>query len=141
VVSTGGAAVTGEFAKNDTRLAKNPPPGQDLRFSYRSKIDGARQPYAVYVPKSYDGSIAWPLIINLHGTSSGFGEEHVGETSVGYGPDRNALYLWAAENHGAIMATPHGRGITEFRGTGEHDVSACSKRSSSATTSTKTASR
>lgn len=122
MVRTGGAAVTGDFAKNDTRLAKNPPPGQDLRFSYRSKIDGARQPYAVYVPKSYDGSIAWPLIINLHGTSSGFGEEHVGETSVGYGPDRNALYLWAAENHGAIMATPHGRGITEFRGTGEHDV-------------------
>ncbi len=113
---------TSDLAPSDTRLAKNPPPGEDLRLSYTSKVDGTTQPYAVYVPSGYDDNTAWPLIVNLHGTSSGFGEEHVGETSVGYGPDRNALYLWAAENRGAILATPYGRGITEFRGTGEHDV-------------------
>jgi len=28
----------------------------------------------------------------------------------------------AAEKHGVIVVSPHGRGITEYRGIGEHDV-------------------
>ena len=106
----------------DTRRASNPPPGQDLRFTYRSEIDDTEQPYAVYVPSGYDAGSPWPLVVNLHGTSAGASPEFVGQTSEHYTADENASFVWAAERHGAILATPHGRGITEFRGMGEHDV-------------------
>ena len=107
----------------DTRRAVDPPPGQDLRFSYHSEIDGTDQPYAVYVPSRYDDGLQWPVVINLHGTSSGRSPELVGQTYANhYTADENAAPLWAAERHGAILVTPHGRGITEFRGIGENDV-------------------
>ena len=111
-----------DLTPGDTRLARNRPPGQDLRLIYRSEIDESHQPYALYVPSGYDRRSPWPLIINLHGTSAGRGEELVGQASKSYTADRNALFLWAAERHGALLATPYGRGITEFRGTGENDV-------------------
>ncbi len=113
---------TQHLAAGDTRLARNPPPGQDLRLSYRSEIDGTDQPYALYVPAGYDEGRTWPLVVNLHGTSAGMGKEMVGQTSKNYSADRNALFLWAAERHGAILATPFGRGVTEFRGIGDNDV-------------------
>ncbi|MAG36213.1 MAG: hypothetical protein CL878_08210 [Dehalococcoidia bacterium] len=106
----------------DTRLATHRPPGQELRLSYRSDIDGTDQPYALYVPTGYDGSRSWPLVINLHGTSAGVSPDFVGQTSEHYTADENAAPLWAAEQHGALLVTPFGRGITEFRGIGENDV-------------------
>ncbi len=111
------------FPPNDTRRAVDPPPGRDLRFSYRSEIDGTDQPYAVYVPSRYDDGQRSPVVINLHGTSSGRSPELVGQTSEHYyTADENASPMWAAERHEAILVTPHGRGITEFRGIGENDV-------------------
>jgi len=92
------------------------PPGQDLRLSYRSLVDGTDQPYRLYVPAAYDGASAWPLVIALHGT----------------GGDENSLFedkrlpadelRRVAEKHAVLMATPHGRGTTEYRGIGENDV-------------------
>ena len=111
-----------ELPPGDTRRATDTLPGQDLRFSYRSEIDDTDQPYAVYLPSGYDDSRDWPLVVNLHGTSAGVSPEFVGQTSEHYNADENAAFLWAAERHGAILATPHGRGITEFRGMGENDV-------------------
>jgi len=35
-----------------------------------SSFDGSDQPYALYVPASYDTSRPWPLVISLHGYSS-----------------------------------------------------------------------
>ena len=67
-----------ELPPGDTRLAENRPPGRDMRLTYRSEIDGSDQTYALYVPSCYDGQKAWPLIINLHGTSAGMSEESVG---------------------------------------------------------------
>ena len=116
------SVVLSDLPPGDTRRASNPPPGQDLRFSYRSDIDDSDQPYALYVPSAYDPARAWPLVVNLHGSSAGASEEFVGQTSEHYGADENALFLWAAERHGALLLTPHGRGITEFRGIGENDV-------------------
>ncbi|MAV33882.1 MAG: hypothetical protein CMJ59_00355 [Planctomycetaceae bacterium] len=37
--------------------------------AYRSEIDGALQPYALYVPPAYRADRAWPMIVMLHGTS------------------------------------------------------------------------
>lgn len=106
----------------DTRLATHPPPGRDLRHHYHSEIDGTDQPYALYVPSSYDENLGLPLVINLHGTSAGMSPDYVGQTSEHYSADENAAPLWAAERHGALLLTPFGRGITEFRGIGENDV-------------------
>ena len=112
----------GKLPPGDTRLATRPLPGQDLRLSYRSAIDDTDQPYALYVPAGYSGRRPWPLVINLHGTSAGLSPEYVGQTSEHYTADENAAPLWAAECHGALLVTPFGRGITEFRGIGENDV-------------------
>ena len=112
----------GTLPPGDTRLATRPLPGQDLRLSYHSAIDDTDQPYALYVPAGYDGRRPWPLVINLHGTSAGLSPEYVGQTSEHYTADENAAPLWAAERHGALLVTPFGRGITEFRGIGENDV-------------------
>ena len=112
----------GTLPPSDTRLATRPLPGQDLRLSYRSAIDDTDQPYALYVPAGYSGRRPWPLVINLHGTSAGLSPEYVGQTSEHYTADENAAPLWAAECHGALLVTPFGRGITEFRGIGENDV-------------------
>ncbi len=106
----------------DTRLADDPPPGQDLRLSYHSDIDDTEQPYALYVPSGYDPGLEWPLIVNLHGTSAGMSTDYVGQTSEHYTADENAQFLWAAEKHDALLLTPFGRGVTEFRGIGENDV-------------------
>lgn len=93
-----------------------PPPGQDLRHSYRSEIDGTDQPYRLYIPAAYDGSKPFPLVIAMHGT----------------GGNENSLFedkrlpphelMRVAEKHAVLMATPHGRGTTEYRGIGENDI-------------------
>jgi len=36
--------------------------------AFCSKVDGSLQPYTVFVPKSYDGKAAWPLLLLLHGS-------------------------------------------------------------------------
>ncbi len=66
----------------DARRASNPPPGQDLRFTYRSEIDDTEQPYAVYVPSGYDAGSPWPLVVNLHGTSAGASPSSAGWEST-----------------------------------------------------------
>lgn len=96
--------------------APTPPPGQDLRQSYRSEIDGTDQPYRLYVPTAYDGRKPFPLVIAMHGT----------------GGNENSLFedkrlppfelMRVAEKHAVLMVTPHGRGTTEYRGIGENDI-------------------
>ena len=92
------------------------PPGQDLRHSYRSEIDRTDQPYRLYVPTAYDGSKPFPLVIAMHGTggneSSLFEDQRL--------PPHELMRV--AEKHGVLMATPHGRGTTEYRGIGENDI-------------------
>ena len=84
--------------------------------TYRSEIDGTEQPYRLFVPSSYDGSRAYPLVFALHGTSS---NQNVFFDDPRYGPGAiNA----AAERYGAIVLSPYGRGKTEYRGVGEYEV-------------------
>lgn len=93
-----------------------PPSGRDLRHSYRSEIDGTDQPYRLYVPTTYDGNTPFPLVVAMHGTggneSSLFEDKRL--------PPHELMRV--AEKHGVLMATPHGRGTTEYRGIGENDI-------------------
>lgn len=83
---------------------------QDLHRTYTSSIDNTAQPYRMYVPARH--STPAPLVIALHGTS---GNEN---TLL----DSHPSLKPAAERHGMIVVSPHGRGATEYRGIGEHDV-------------------
>ena len=56
----------GHYGLGSRLLAQ--PAGQDLRLTYRSKIDATDQPYRVYVPAAHDGQKRLPLVIALHGT-------------------------------------------------------------------------
>ena len=56
------------------RLAAGEDPYKDragvFTKAYRSAVDDTLQPYALYVPKSYDPAKAYPLLVSLHGATS-----------------------------------------------------------------------
>lgn len=91
-------------------------PGKDLRLAHVSQIDSTEQPYRIYVPSSYDGRHAVPLIFTLHGTSGTeatmFEAEHYLRGGI----------KQAAEKYGVLLVSPLGRGKTEYRGIGENDI-------------------
>ncbi|HWQ54093.1 MAG TPA: alpha/beta fold hydrolase [Bryobacteraceae bacterium] len=89
---------------------------QDLRLTYRSEIDQTDQPYRILVPAAYDGTRPFPLVFALHGTG---GTEATMIDGPQYG--KGALKR-AAERSGALIVSPFGRGVTEFRGIGENDI-------------------
>jgi predicted esterase len=93
-----------------------PPPGQDVRHSYRSAIDDTDQPYRLYVPTAYDGQKPFPLVIAMHGTGGNenglFEDKRLPPNEV----------KRVAEKHSVLMVCPLGRGTTEYRGIGENDI-------------------
>jgi len=87
---------------------------QDLRLTYTSEIDNTQQPYRLYVPPNIPTPA--PLVIAMHGTGGD-------ENTLFDGPAYQHIGLkQAADKHGMIVVSPFGRGITEYRGIGEHDV-------------------
>jgi len=88
----------------------------DLPLTYRSEVDGSTQPYRVYLPSAYDGKRRLPLFVALHGTG---GDQNKYFDHPTYG---NGIYIKEVEKRGIVLVCPHGRGTTEYRGVGEHDV-------------------
>lgn len=88
--------------------------GEDLRLTYISPVDGTPQPFRIYVPARHETPA--PLVIAMHGTG---GNENslFDDPAYSFGTLKEA-----AERHGMIVLSPHGRGVTEYRGIGEHDV-------------------
>jgi poly(3-hydroxybutyrate) depolymerase len=97
--------------------------------AYRADWDGTLQPYALYVPRGYDGKKkdAWPLIVALHGAFSDhkhnlrrvFGlDNRPGETDAE--ASRNRLPL---PDVPAFVVSPLGRGeLMGYDGLGYDDV-------------------
>lgn len=92
--------------------------GKDLRFTFRSPVDGSDQPYRLYVPSSYHPERAMPLVIALHG--SGGNENSFFDDEAHY-PAKDGLKQ-AAEKFGVLAACPTARGNTNYRGPGENSV-------------------
>jgi predicted esterase len=92
------------------------PAGQDLQLTFRSAIDGTEQPYRLYLPAGYDGTRPFPLVFLLHGTNGN--QNTVFEDKRYAGFDFRAV----AERRGVLLLSPHGRGTTEYRGSGETDI-------------------
>jgi predicted esterase len=99
----------------------------ELVKAYRADWDGTLQPYALYVPRSYDPRRAWPLVVALHGSLSDhrqnlrrvFGlDDRPGETEAE--ASRNELPL---PDVPALVVSPFGRGeAMGFDGLGGDDV-------------------
>jgi predicted peptidase len=86
----------------------------DFHLAYRSKVDNDLQPYRMFVPDSYDGSKATPLVVALHGMG---GDEN--SMFDGYG---KSLTVEAGKK-GFLVVAPKGRGpASMYRGTAEQDV-------------------
>jgi poly(3-hydroxybutyrate) depolymerase len=102
--------------------------------AYRADWDGTLQPYALYVPRGYDGRskktsapVSWPLIVALHGAGSDhkhnlrrvFGlDNRPGETDAE--ASRNRLPL---PDVPAFVVSPFGRGeLMGYDGLGYDDV-------------------
>ena len=88
--------------------------GSLLEHAYFARNDGSPQPYFVYVPTTYAGSKAFPMVIFLHGWVPGTSRTDP------WLPDKNVIRM--AERHGAILVAPHGRTNTDFQYAGEMDV-------------------
>jgi predicted esterase len=108
-----GGLATGLLAPHVARAAAAP--GQDLRLSYRSAIDDTDQPYRIYIPTQYNADRTWPLIVAMHGTGGT-------EATLFDGYENDGAIKKAAEANGALLVSPLGRGVTEFRGIGENDI-------------------
>jgi poly(3-hydroxybutyrate) depolymerase len=83
------------------RAGKNPFQTKtgDFKRHYTLTMANEIMPYRVYVPKGYNGSKAYPLIIALHG---------LGGTEDSFFDGYNQGYAALAEQHGYLVAAPLG---------------------------------
>jgi predicted peptidase len=72
---------------------------------------GTRYPYQLYVPRIYDASRAWPLVLFLHGAGER-GDDGLLQTAVGIGP---AIRRWP-ERYPAIVVMPQAPRGTSWLG-------------------------
>jgi poly(3-hydroxybutyrate) depolymerase len=116
------------------RVAKGDDPYRtatgELVKAYRAAWDGTLQPYALYVPRRYDGydkKTAWPLIVALHGAYS----DHRHNLRRVFGLDNrpNETDAEASRNQlplpdvPAFVVSPLGRGeLMGYDGLGYDDV-------------------
>ncbi|WP_218920028.1 alpha/beta hydrolase-fold protein [Chondromyces crocatus] len=95
--------------------------------AYRAKVDGALQPYLVFVPPSYKSEgTPMPLVLVAHGLDNPPGVAL--RALIGEAPDmasdraRAARHLPAFPDQGAILAAPWGFGNAGPRPLGEQDT-------------------
>src|SRR5258706_11644791 len=88
----------------------------DVAMAYRSGFDGKLVPYRIYLPKNYDKSKKYPLVVLLHGA---------GGDETNFMESYRGLWPKLAEQRGYILASVNGRGpLSGYRkeNGGEQDV-------------------
>src|SRR5450755_1080096 len=100
--------------------------GGQTVVTYRSTVDRSEQPYALYVPKSYDPARRYPVVLSLHEEES----NHVVNLKRVFGvPARyretglqalNSLAVLRAVDY--LVACPFARGTMGYQGIPEQDV-------------------
>ena len=81
-------------------------------LTYRSTVDDTDQPFAVFLPKSYDPARRYPLLLSLHGAG---GDHRSGLRQI-LGPPEQLRDL------PLILVAPLGRGSLGYTGIAERDV-------------------
>lgn len=94
--------------------------------TFRSTVDGSEQPYALYIPRGFDPSQKYPLVLSLHSedTNHRMNLRQVFGLSIRSGeanPD-DLRYFPASRDAGYIVAAPFARGTMDYRGIAESDV-------------------
>jgi len=93
---------------------------RDLALVFPSPFDGSGQPCRLYLPSSYDGRHAMPLLVALHGTG---GDQNKYFDHKDY---HAGIYKAEAEKRGIVLLCPLGtdaNGLpTEWRGEAEINV-------------------
>ncbi len=113
-------------------LAKGEDPYKDrtglLVKAYRSEADDTLQPYALYVPKTYDPKKAYPLLVSLHGATSNHLLNRRRVFGLGNRPGESDYEAIRNEDVAFpdvdfIVLTPYGRGeVAGYNGLAEQDV-------------------
>jgi poly(3-hydroxybutyrate) depolymerase len=80
----------------------------DLSRHYLLAAAGEIMPYRLFVPASYDGTRAFPLVVALHG---------LGGTEASFFDAYNRALLPLAEKHGMLVLAPLGYRVDGFYGT------------------------
>ncbi len=108
---TGDLAAAEAVAAAAARSRRDPFIGRTGDFERHYVLEGANEimPYRVYVPKPYNGSKAYPLIIALHG---------LGGTEDGMLDRYEKNMPTLAEQRGYILASPLGFRVDGFYGSG-----------------------
>lgn len=95
--------------------------------AYRSRLDGQLQPYLALVPRAFEKSKRFPLILGMHGLNGQPGQAL--RTVLGEAPDRGdmnvlgaARHLPALPDYGAFVVAPTAYGNAGQRLPGEDDV-------------------
>jgi polyhydroxybutyrate depolymerase len=101
VHATGWALVAPAAGQAATAPCSKPLPPGNQKVELQS--EGRDRAFLLYVPASYDGTTAMPLLINLHPTGSN-GNKHLGETGLRARADAGG-FLIAAPNGGAISGS------------------------------------
>jgi dienelactone hydrolase len=90
-------------------------PSGFVRLAYRDEVDGSTQFCRAYLPRHYDATRRWPLLVVLHGFNPG---------------NPRYIHWWGvdvrhddlAETQDVIVLEPLGRGNAQYAGIGEQDV-------------------
>ncbi|MDX2149198.1 MAG: alpha/beta hydrolase-fold protein [Bryobacteraceae bacterium] len=107
-------------------LAQAPPAGGPQVATFLSDVDDTDQPYALYVPPSYDAARKWPLVISLHDAFS----NHRLNLRRLFGVGNRALesdaqatrYFPRLPDVPFLAACPWARGTLGYQGIPERDV-------------------
>jgi poly(3-hydroxybutyrate) depolymerase len=106
-------------------VAQKLPEGPQV-LTFFSDADDTEQPYGLYIPKNYDPSKKYPLVMMLHGAGSNhrlalrrvFGKSN-GENENDVEASR---YFPKWDDVDFIVATPYARGTAGYQGIPEQDV-------------------
>lgn len=95
-------------------------------MTFASAVDDSQQPYALYLPASFDAGRKYPLLISLHSEESthrlnlmqvlGQGERAAEEGRIAF------IYSRPVRGLDYIVASPLARGTMGYRGIAEKDV-------------------
>ena len=106
-------------------FAQGPGPGPQVT-TFLSTVDDSDQPYGLYLPRNFDASRTYPLVVSLHGAYSNhrlnlrrvFGKNNLpGESDA-----EASRYFPPLRDVEFIVATPYSRGTLGYQDIGERDV-------------------
>src|SRR4051812_29713359 len=91
--------------------------------TFRSTVDNSDQPFALYVPRNFDATLKYPLVISLHSedTNHRLNLRQVFGLSIRSGETNpeDLRQFAVGREFGYIVAAPFARGLMNYQGVAE----------------------